>query len=328
MVAVVLGHAWPFMPGEEYLQIWRMPLFFFLAGFFFSTTRDLAAEFHVRWRTLGIPYLTWLVLLCGLVIIHHYTPRPFEDTWWTVIGALYGGGLTDMPFLAFWFISVLFTAALLLRLVVRLPWWAQVLCAVGGLALAKVPESGMSFTPLAIGLAPACMAYMLAGYWTRRLIAHPRLTAAAQSVWAGVLGVALVVLGIGSVAAGVRTMNMKWSGFGDFLLSPAVAVTICIGLTLIFSTWAQWGLSRLPRAGVAVSELVRTGTLVVFFHPYVLFVIWDVIDVPLLRVAVALAVCWPLGLLVNRTVLSPYLTGLPREPKPPRSAPRTAAAPG
>ncbi|WP_070161533.1 acyltransferase family protein [Nesterenkonia sp. PF2B19] len=131
VAAVVIGHAYPGMPGEEYLQIWRMPLFFFLAGFFFSTSRTFSGEVAVRWRTLATPYLTWFLILLGAVWAMEHTPWPFGE--YVISGALAGGASTDMPFLAFWFISVMFFAALLLRILVALPggwasssrWWAS-----------------------------------------------------------------------------------------------------------------------------------------------------------------------------------------------------------
>lgn len=337
VAAVVVGHGWPLMPYEEYLQIWRMPLFFFLAGFFLSPVRSFAGEIRTRWHTLGVPYLTWLVLLIALVAVHHYTPKPFEDTWLTIAGAVFGGGLTDMPFLAFWFISVMFFAVLLVRLLLTLPWWVQLAAALGGLALAQVPDSAMSYTSLGLGLAPACAAFILAGFWFRRLItpardaagagrsASPawrqRLAEAARSPWAGVVGVLLIAAGMAGVAAGAETMNMKWSGFGTFLVSPALALLICVGLVGVFSTWADAALKTIPAALTVISELVKTGTMVVFFHAYVLFLIWDLVSYQPLRILIALLVCWSLGLVVNRTRFSPWLTGVPR----PRSvSPRTA----
>lgn len=328
VAAVVIGHAWPGMPGDEYLQIWRMPLFFFLAGFFLSPTRSLTGELRVRWRTLGIPYLVWLVLLSGAVIAHHATPQPFDDTWGTVLGALIGGGLTDMPFLAFWFISVLFFAVLWVRLLLKAPWWVQVAAAVGGLGLAQIPDSAMSFTALGIGLAPACAAYILAGVWFRKFTTTTTAGAAVSaSPWSGLAGLVFIVAGLAGVALGAETMNMKWSGFGTFLLSPGLAVLICVGLVLVCSTWLDWGLRGLPAGVVVVSELVKTGTLVVFLHAYILFLQRDLIEGAVWRTLIALVVCWALGLLVNRTALSPYLTGLPRRPKPEEPSARTAAAP-
>ena len=322
VAAVVVGHAWPFMPGEEYLQIWRMPLFFFLSGYFLSASRTFDRELRIRWRTLGIPYLVWLAVLSGLVMAHHFTPVPFPSTWATVGGALFGGGLTDMPFLAFWFISVLFFAVLLVRLLISLPWWVQAAAAVAGLGLAEIPHSMMSYTPLGIGLAPACAAYILAGYWFRRLVDTSAMRVLMSSRWAGT-GLLLMVAGFSGVALGAQTMNMKWSGFGTFMLSPMLAVLICIGLTLIFGTWVDSGLRAAPHAGRTVSRLVTTGTLVVFLHPYVLFLVEGALPNPPVRILIALVLCWALGLLVNRTRFSPYLTGLPHTPNPRSAAPST-----
>lgn len=321
VTAVVVGHAWPLMPGEDYLQIWRMPLFFFLSGYFLSATRSFRAELTTRSRTLVVPYLVWLALLTALVVIHHWTPRPFTDTWGTVAGAVFGGGRTDMPYLAFWFISVLVFAVLLTRLLLHLPWWVQLAAAVGGLALAEIPDSAASYTPLGIGLAPACAAYVLAGFWFRRAVTTTPAAALLRARWSGAAGLLLIAAGLAGVAAGAGTMNMKWSGFGTFLVSPMLAVTICIGMILVFGTWADRALRSIRPAAALVSALVSTSTLVVFLHPYVLFLIWHAVPAPPVRVLIALILCWALGVLVNRTRLSPYLTGLPRTPKPTTAAP-------
>lgn len=319
VAAVVIGHAYPGMPGEEYLQIWRMPLFFFLAGFFFSTSRTFSGEVAVRWRTLATPYLTWFLILLGAVWAMEHTPWPFGE--YVISGALAGGASTDMPFLAFWFISVMFFAALLLRILVALPWWVGVVVALVGLTLAEIPESRMAYTLLGIGLVPACTTYMLAGYWFRRHFWRiPRAVP---------VGVLCLIVGFGGVVLGAETMNMKWSGFGTYLLSPMLAILICCGMVLIFSTRVDAVLRRLPSAVTVISELVRTGTLVVFAHALVLYLAlrWLGIEEPLTRTALALALCWALGVLVNRTPLSPYLTGLPARRSPRTPAPASSAAP-
>lgn len=323
VAAVVIGHAWAGMPGAEYLQIWRMPLFFFLAGFFFSTSRSLSGELRARSKSLALPYLVWLLLLSCAVLAMAHTPWPFESG--TISGAMIGGARTDMPFLAFWFISVLFFAALLLRAVLALPWWVGVLVGVSGLALAQLPDSAMAYTPLGIGLVPACMAFMLAGHWFGRFMRSPRGLSLPGKPWIGLL---CLGVGFGAVAGGVPTMNIKWSGFGAFLLSPAVSVLISIGLVLIFSTAVNAALggprphqpdpSRQPRhgrvLGLVISELVQTATFVVFSHALVLYLLLRLFELenPVLRTLIALGLCWTLGTIVNRTPLALPLNGLPR----------------
>lgn len=333
VAAVVTGHAWPGMPGAEYLQIWRMPLFFFLGGFFFSTSRTLRGELRARGRSLALPYVSWLLILSAAVLAMAQSPWPFEDG--TIRGAFIGGARTDMPFLAFWFISVLFFAALLLRAVLALPWWVGALVGVGGLTLAQLPDSAMAYTPLGIGLAPACMAFMLAGYWFGRFMRSPRGLALPAKPW---LGLCFLAVGFGAVAAGVGTMNIKWSGFGTFLLSPAVAVLISIGMVLVFSTAVNAvlggpvpqrpgaaaptqagshpaaGPRRARVASTVIAEIVQTATFVVFAHALVLYLLLRPFELenPVLRTLITLAVCWGLGMIINRTALTLPLNGLPR----------------
>lgn len=301
--AVVVGHAAPGMLGAEFLQIWRMPLFFLLAGFFFSDARTLGGEIRTRWRTLGVPYLVWFALVSAAVAAMAATPWPFDDG--VVARALIGGAYTDMPYLAIWFISVLFFTAVLMRAVIGLPWWVGAAISLGGLLLVELPDSAAAYTPLGIGLVPACLGFMLAGFWFRRLqhrVPAPRLT-----------GPLAVAVGMAAVALGVEPMNMKWSGFGTFLLTPAVAVLISCGMVLVFAHPVDDLLSRWRPAAVVVSELVRVATLVVFLHPVILHLARQAlgIEAEALRVLLALLVCWALGVLVNRTRLSPYLSGLP-----------------
>ncbi|KUG60258.1 acyltransferase family protein [Nesterenkonia jeotgali] len=332
VAAVVIGHAWVGMPGADYLQIWRMPLFFFLAGFFFSTSRTLRGELQARTRSLAVPYAVWLLLLSAGVLAMTQTPWPFEPG--TIRGALIGGARTDMPFLAFWFISVLFFAALLLRAVLALPWWAGAAVGLAGLTLAQLPDSAMAYTPLGVGLVPACMAFMLAGHWFGRFMRSPRGLSLPGKPWIGLL---CLGIGFGALAAGAGTMNIKWSGFGTFLLSPVVSVMISIGLVLLFSTTvnALLGGPRPAEAGpdgaathrstesparrgrvlgVVISELVQTATFVVFAHAMVLYLLLRLFELenPVLRTVIALIICWGLGILVNRTPLSGPLNGLPR----------------
>ena len=56
IAAVVLGHAYgPRLPGGQYLEIWRMPLFFFLTGYFWTLGRPFAHGCAPVGRPWGSP---------------------------------------------------------------------------------------------------------------------------------------------------------------------------------------------------------------------------------------------------------------------------------
>ena len=64
IAAVVLGHSYlSTLEFTEYLEIWRMPLFFFLSGYFWTRGRPLLPDLRGRWTSLAVPYLLWAVLM-------------------------------------------------------------------------------------------------------------------------------------------------------------------------------------------------------------------------------------------------------------------------
>ena len=80
IVAVVAGHAYgPRLPGGEYLEIWRMPLFFFLTGYFWTRGRPWATDVRGRFRSLMVPYLVWAALMSCLLYTSP-SPRDVEES--------------------------------------------------------------------------------------------------------------------------------------------------------------------------------------------------------------------------------------------------------
>ena len=64
IAAVVLGHAYlTDLTFSRYLEIWRMPLFFFLTGYFWTRGRPWATDVRGRFRSLMVPYLVWAALM-------------------------------------------------------------------------------------------------------------------------------------------------------------------------------------------------------------------------------------------------------------------------
>jgi acyltransferase len=81
IAVVVVAHVWT----DNYAlrlasYTWHVPVFFFLSGYLVSPGRPLRRELAARWRTLGVPYIVWLVLITLLVA---------TAGWWTtgVLGA-------------------------------------------------------------------------------------------------------------------------------------------------------------------------------------------------------------------------------------------------
>ncbi|MGM7669367.1 acyltransferase family protein [Microbacterium sp. A93] len=302
IVAVVAGHAYgPRLVGGEYLEIWRMPLFFFLTGYFWTRGRPLWYEFQARWRTLAVPYLIWAVIMS--VAAWAWTRDTPGEFWALMANGWYGGSDQTPPWWAFWFISVLFFVTLLRRFLERFPVAVAWGVAVLGLALSMLPDSLLGRTPLGIGLAVPCLFFVLAGELFKYSV-QPRITRNRA-----LIGAVCVALGLLAVALGVEPLNIKFSGFGDFLLTPVVGALTAAGFVLIFGTVVD----RLVQGGSRpVNALVRTGTVVVLFHGWLL---QTLVDVGILadgaKFALTVLISWAVGLAINATPLSPWLSGVP-----------------
>ena len=314
IAAVVLGHAYlTDLAFSPYLEIWRMRRFFFLTGYFWTRGRPFARDARGRFRSLMVPYLLWAVLMSLAVLVWFWDDpdrlRQLMVTGW------YGGADQEPPWWAFWFISVLFFATVLRRLLERFPSAVAWGVGLAGLAWAYlVPESAIARTPLGIGLALPCLLFILSGETFRRHV-QPRVRRHRT-----LIGLALVGLGLGSVALGLAPHNIKFGGFGTPLLTPAVGVLMSAGMVLVFGAAVEGilrGFARRTGTGEAlrrvITALVRTGTVVVLLHGWVLmWVMRRGVEDNLTKFVLALGVSWLVGLALLATPLSKPLTGARR----------------
>lgn len=323
IVAVVVGHIYgDAFTFKSYLEIWRMPLFFFLSGFFFTPGRPFTTELKNRWLTLGVPYLIWAVLMSVVAWL-------FNDTWEEFLEALfygwYGGSQQDPPWWAFWFISVLFFAVLIRRFLERFPAWvAWTVAILGFVAAAVLPEDYQLgvILPLGIGLAIPCMFYILCGEAFRyhilpRLSDFPGIKAKStttpfDSTTLGFLGLGLVLIGMAAVLMGVPPHNIKFAGFGLFLVTPVVGVLMVCGMVMIFGTWVN---ALVQPARPVIQQLVRTGTVVVLAHGWLIMEFARLgVDNLHQRFILTVLTSWALGLLIIYSPLSRPLAGVPMKP--------------
>lgn len=296
IAAVVIGHVWGDSITRAAIYTWHVPLFFVLTGYFWKPGRTLRAELQQRWRTLGVPYLVWfLILFAGLVaadaLVRDVAPDALRH-------AAYGGSFAVRPFSAFWFVSVLFLLAIAYRWLERFP--AAVTCAVAlvGLAGAHLVPEVVRSGPLGLFLVPACLIFVLGGRLLRRF--RPRMSA--------VLGTVMVALGATLVVTGLGTpLDMKASDFGVPGLSVLTAVLISGGLIILAEKLDPY-LSG--RTAYLVSRLSACGIAVVLSHAAVLWVLGTRPDGGLLDLSAALVLPWAFTFLMLGTRLGPYLTGV------------------
>lgn len=299
IVAVIVGHVWWQAEGvRSYLYSWHVPLFFFLAGYFWRDGRRLHDEWRARRATLVLPYVSWLILI-GIAYVVWLGVRGLITA--RDLGALVvGGAYLGRPFSAFWFISALLVVCLLLRLLDRLPSWAPWVVAAVGLAAAYAAPGVVSAIPLSGGVAVPCLIFVLAGRSARR----PRLSSAARLG----LGTGLVISGFVAVTLGTGTLDLKQADFGPSPVTVVVAVAISWGLVLlgeeVGSRWA--GRSAWP------TTLAVGGTGVILTHAVVLWALATPPQGRALDFVVATALPWLVMLALQRSPLAPYLLGAAR----------------
>lgn len=323
---VVVGHAGTF-PNDELLTIWRMPLFFMLSGFFFTPGRSLKDEFVKRWDTLIIPYLAWSVIISIWVIMSLWGQEDLMfdhlESGWT------GGAGQSIFWMAAWFITVLAGATILRRVLEPLGTVAVWLVAIAGMVAAYIFSNlvkdgvlemhPLVDTPLRIGLAWPVLLYLLVGELLRKLL-MPVVRKYSSHLLAPI-GLVLVATALYFTwKFDIKAHYIQDGEFGKPGLTPLIAIIVTVGLILLFATWVNDGLQKLPPAGAAVARLVRTGTAVVFFHGLV--IVWmhqngygdDSLEHFWLRTAVTIVMSFVVALLLNSTPAARLLSGAPQEP--------------
>ena len=300
IVAVVAGHSLSTPLVRPLFFTWHVPLFFFLAGYFWSARRTMPEELRRRTRSLGLPYGTWMLLIAMIFVPLDATLERFTVD--RILGPLYNGVHSAMPFTTFWFVSALFFAVLALRLLWRLPQVVLWAIAVVGLALGYIAGNALAQTPLALGSALPCLFFVLAGTAStklRPLIKKP-----------GRVGLVLVVLAAALIASGVASpLDIKQGNYGTPVISALVAVTISFALILLSE--AVFGYLPSSVARVA-TNLSYAGFTVVLVHPLIIWLMLKFAggSADWLIFAVALTVPWLIGMLALRTPASSWLTGV------------------
>jgi acyltransferase len=296
VVAVVAGHVWTNEFTVATLYPWHVPVFFFLTGWFWKPGRPLSAEVQGRWRTLIRPYLGWFVVI-GLAwfpwaIASDAAREPLD-----LVRPFLGGQYVGRPYSAFWFVTALAVAAVVLRFLERWPAWVRWAVVFVAVSVATVAPGVVRLPPESAGTAIAALVFVLAGTVARRWL--PRIGRPA------LVGVLCLTAGGTAVALGSQPLDLKRADFGTPLLSVVTAIVLCSGLVLV-----GLALDRVVRGRPAtvVSRLASVGITVVLLHAAVIWAAQPVLPTPLVFVA-ATVVPWTVALLLDRTRLAPWATG-------------------
>ena len=302
IVAVVAGHTLNTPLVRPLFFTWHVPLFFFLAGYFWSNRRTLKEELSKRVGTLGLPYVTWMLLIAVPFVLLDATLEKFSIG--RLLGPLYNGEQSAMPYTTFWFVSALFFTVIFLRSLGRFP--PVVIWAVGaaGSLLGYISGNALAQTPLSIGSAFPCLIFVLLGTFAAKLrtrIAKPAL-----------MGIVLLAFSAAVIATGIDSpLDIKVGNYGTPVISVLVAVAISFALVLL----AEVTFSHLPKlVSDLATQLAYAGFTVVLVHPLVLWLMLRFFSaVPDWSIFVlALTVPWLVGVLSLRTPVSQWLTGTKR----------------
>lgn len=258
VVAIVAGHTWDqrhfALAG---LYTWHVPVFFVLTGYLWKSGRTPRDELVRRSRTLLVPYISWLLLVTLIWTVFRLMVGDGVDTRTLALLPL-GGNWISRPYSAFWFVTCLFAAAVLLRWLQRLhpvlPWFVAGVglawCIGDRFAIARIPES--------IGMALPALAFILVGILLRRFrgtIDRPLavgLVLLVPSWWLGWSGA-------------LDTLNMKAGNLGTPVLSVLMACAISCGMLLVAEALEaripRWGRTAVFAVAACAIPMILTHTL-------------------------------------------------------------------
>lgn len=300
ITAVIAGHVWDSQAIRELIFTWHVPLFFILSGYLWKRGRSVRTEIENRWRSIGIPYAAWLVIIA--VPFLAVKAQQGDDVFIHLAKIVAGGAYIGRPFSAFWFMTALLIACVALRCLERFPPVLTWCVALLGLWVASFLPGAVAKVPLSGGVAIAAITFLLIGRVmqdARHRITRPLL------VGLSLLGLSAVLV----ITRIARPLDMKQSDFGTPVLSTAVAAAICVGLILISEAAFSNLQGRIP-AGVI--SLAGVGTAVVLSHAIVLWVLGTPKNGTWFDFAITLTIPWVAAWFLARTGAAPALVGVPR----------------
>lgn len=309
IAAVIFGHVYTGPLTHQFLYAWHVPLFFFITGYLWTRGRSIGAELDKRGRTLGLPYVGWFLVITLLLVID-MARQGAGINLAVFLGPAMGGLSATGPYGTFWFVSVLFFTAVLHRAIEPLPRPAVWLIAALGLVVGYLHGPWLAATPLAIGSALPCLAFVVIGTIARdiesRIPARP---------WVGgaLVVVPLVIIGFKHPAE----INIKQGLYGAPLSGVLFACAISFGLLLLAKAIPLPGL-----LGSLATDFAVVGIAVVLFHTCVIAYgrSWGM--APIVLLGAALLIPWVAALALHRTPASGLLIGAPRRQR--RRVPRPA----
>lgn len=252
LIVVVAGHVWTQYPIGGYVAI-----FFVLAGYLWSAKRSVAEDLRYQSWKLLIPYFSWLIILALPYFVRLTTGSKEEvDLGMRALDLLWGGERATTPFTAFWFMTAIFVAAILFRILMLAPRWLYLGCLAAALAASIFDGQLLGDRPGAVDVGAVSILFMAAGH------AYRKVEARVGRFHAGAAGVAVLCAVLVATGTSAR-MTLKEGDFGTPVLSVAVAVLIALAAIVLARPLAE----ALPmKFGHAITRTVQMGTPIILLH--------------------------------------------------------------
>ncbi len=289
-VAVVAGHLPVFLLPRSAIYSWHVPIFFVLSGYLVSR-RDVRAEIGRRLSSLATPYAAWV-----LVVFAVFVPVALSRggaTTRELVSPLLGGRWATAPFSAVWFVSALFVAAVVARLIDATGWgwpprFGAVLALAVGMALAP---SAVSHLPLGVSQGLACVVFVQVGALAAAYL-RPRAGRTRALVGSVAVAGAVVVFATGLGAP----LDLKALSFGTPVISAVASTALCVGVTIL-------PIRISGRVGGAITALAQTSLAVIFLHSLVLW-LWPGTTPSWWLLILATVPAWLVGFALSLTPLA------------------------
>ena len=197
-------------------------------------------------------------------------------------------------------VAILFFAAVLFRVVERLPVTVQWTIAAVGLLVSYLFGSWLASTPLGVAMALPCLVFLLAGRALRQV--EPRITRP------GLVGGGLLVVSAVAIAVlPLQFVDLKHGSFGTPIVGVLVAVAVASGFLLVAQR-----VRYAPSVARGIVALAAVGIAVVLSHPIVILAVKALGFPNKVVFLAAVVIPWSIALVLPYTPLSPILIGAPQ----------------
>jgi fucose 4-O-acetylase-like acetyltransferase len=259
VIAIVVAHNWdPRIWAHTWFYTWHVPVFFIITGYLWKPGRSTWDETKRRARTLLVPYVFWIVIVTVIWLgFRAMRGEPFDHR--VIPDVIRGGWYISRPYSAYWFVTALFFAAVIMRFAQNvspfLPWF------LGGVGVVWciLDPSSIKHIWEAAGLALPAVLFICLGTLLRRF----RSRIDKPFLFGLILFLPAFLLGARGIIA---TLNMKSGNLGTPIAGVLMAAAISFGLVLMAEGaehlapgWARRWVTILAQTAIPV---ILTHTLV------------------------------------------------------------------